>query len=172
MVRRAVGDRQHENVGIPMLVFAERGHNRAGAILLAFVAAFKMLAVPEVAIADNQPGDGFRKRDSRLLELGVEMAEFFRNLGAADSLDPFLGQFGGEAHTPVASLETLPLFRGHDHERVATMLGDNHRLMPGLVAQRAEGLLKLTCGNFGWFHAVISILAIIAKMVIFARQLS
>ena len=43
--------------------------------------------------------------------------------------------------------------------------------MPGLVTQRAEGLLKLACGDFGWFHAVISILAIISKIAIFCKTI-
>src|SRR5271165_1469524 len=87
-----------------------------------------------------------------------------------DGVDPFLRQFGRETDLTIAPLETRPFFGRHDHERVAPVLGDDDRLMPGLVAQHPERLLKLARGDFGWLHVIISIVDIISKMAIIRKQ--
>jgi hypothetical protein len=126
---------QHQHPSVAVLVEAQRRDDRAGAILLAFVAVFKMLAVPKVAVTDDETGDRLRQRHPRSLQLGVEVREFIRRLGVADGLDPFLGQLGREPHLAIAPLEPRPFLGRPHYEGVAPVLRDDDRLMPGLVAQ-------------------------------------
>jgi hypothetical protein len=44
---------QHQHAGIAVFIDAERGDDCAGAILLTFVAAFKVFAISEVAVTDD-----------------------------------------------------------------------------------------------------------------------
>jgi hypothetical protein len=62
MVWRAVRYGQHQDADIAIFIGAEGGDNGAGTILLAFVAAFEVLAMPEVAVADGRLKKPGRRR--------------------------------------------------------------------------------------------------------------
>jgi hypothetical protein len=69
----------------------DRGHDRARAVLLPFLAPGAMLAVPEVAETNDETGNRFRQqRHVRSFQFAVEMRGFVRDLGAAHRLNPFL----------------------------------------------------------------------------------
>ena len=104
MIGRSMGYRQHKDAGVAVFVGADRGDDCARAILLAFIPPFKMFAIPEIAVTNNETGDRFRKCHSRSLQLGIEMRELIRHLGMAHGLDPFLGKFGCQANAPVTPL--------------------------------------------------------------------
>ena len=94
MIGRAVRYGQDKDAGRAVFVRAERRDDGAGAILLAFIPPFKMFAIPEIAVTNNETGDRFRKCHNRSLQFGIEMREFIRHLRMADGLDPFVGKFG------------------------------------------------------------------------------
>jgi hypothetical protein len=64
VLRRAPGYRQHRHMRLAAFVFPERGDNGASAVFLTLVATPQMLAVPDVALADDEAGDRSRKRQT------------------------------------------------------------------------------------------------------------
>ncbi|WP_457797717.1 hypothetical protein [Methylocystis sp. S23] len=89
----------------------------------------------------TRPGTG-PGRDTALFQFGVERGEFLGNLRFAHRLNPLVREFARQTDAAVSTFQPLPFIRGYDDERVASMLGDDDGLAPGLVAQSAEGLLK------------------------------
>src|SRR6516162_9841886 len=114
-----------------------------------------MFAVPEIAVTDDETRNRLGKRHPASLQLGVEMREAVRHLGPAHGLNPLLGKLGREAGAPVAALQALPFLGGHDDERVAPVLGDDNRFMPGLIAECAEGLLEFAGSDASRLHGSI-----------------
>ena len=75
------------------------GLKRAGHHLLAITSTWTdeqfnrrlaMLAVPEIAVADDETGNRFWQGHGRLFQLSVKMRVFARHLRLAHGFDPFL----------------------------------------------------------------------------------
>src|SRR5215208_930916 len=61
---------------------------------------------------------------------------------AFDQLEDRFGKVLGQASNPATALQALVLLGRHEHEVIATLLGDGNRLLQRLVAQGAERAVK------------------------------
>ncbi len=138
-----MSDGQHQHPHLFILI-PDGGYNCAGPVLAAFFLSSFKLGMPEIAVADDQTGEGLWKSHCRLLQFAVEMRIFIGDLGVTNSIRPLLWQFAGETCPAITPQEAMPFLNLHDHQGIAPMLGDYDWLMPGLVAQRPEGLLEFT----------------------------
>src|SRR5271166_4560623 len=98
-----------------------------------------------------RPGTGFGNA-TRSLQLGVKVREFLRNLGVANSLNPRFRQLRGQTRAAIPPLEARPFLSRHDDEGILPVLGDDDRLVPGLVTQCAKGRLKFARADSRWLH--------------------
>ena len=65
-----------------------------------------MLAVPQIAIADDKARNGRAGSGTReQFQLGVEGGEFVRHLGVAHGFDPLLGKLLGKSDASIAPFE-------------------------------------------------------------------
>lgn len=85
------------------------------------------------------------------------MGKSGRDFCVLDRIDPFLRKIAGKTGATVAPAQALPFLDWQDHQRVAAVTGDDDRLVPGLVAQSAEGLLKLAGRDADWIHKMDNI---------------
>jgi hypothetical protein len=135
-----------------LLRFANCCDYGARSVLLAFLSAGEMLAVPEIAIANDETRNRTEQRHVESLQLCIEVRELVWYLGSAYSFDPFLREIGGPPDQSVATLKTRVLVRRHHHEVIAAGLRNGHRSLPGLVGKCLESALKLAFRHTEHFH--------------------
>ncbi len=85
------------------------------------------------------------------------MGKSGRDFCALDRIGPFLRQIARQPSATVAPAQTLPFLNRQDDQRVTAVTRYDDRLVPGLVAQGAEGLLKLAGCDADWIHELDNI---------------
>jgi hypothetical protein len=120
---QAVRDGQHEDARFAGIFSqAPRRDNRAGTVFLPFLAAGQVLAVPEIAVTNDEAGNRSGHWHVTLFQFGIEGGEFVRHLGAAHGLDPLLRKVFGQPDPPIPPLEAGIFLGREQHEIVAAVL--------------------------------------------------